>query len=109
MNWFNNLFSGATDAETVPWDAKALVIDVRSPGEFASGHVEGAFNVPLDVFAQVHARIAPDKSRQIILYCQSGARSGQALQFLQQHHYENVVNGVSVSVVAAKTQRPIVR
>lgn len=109
MNWTGNLFSGTKDAVSPAWDEDALIIDVRSPGEFASGHVDGALNVPLDRFAQEHANAAPEKSRQIIVYCHSGARSGQAARFLQQMNYQKVVNGGSPGAVALKTGRSIIR
>jgi len=109
MNWLSTLFSSAATSEAVVWNQDALIIDVRSPGEFASGHVDGALNVPLDRFAQAYTSAAPNKSRQIILYCQSGARSGQAMRILQQQGYENVVNGGSTSAVAANAERSIVR
>ena len=86
-----------------------MLLDVRSPGEYASGYVEGAVNLPLDRFVQEYENIAPDKSRQIVVYCHSGARSGQAVQFLQQQNYVNVVNGISAGTVALKTGRPIRR
>ncbi len=109
MNWLNNLLSAAPNLETPAWDADALIIDVRGPGEFASGHVDGAVNLPLDRFVQGYAELAADKSKQIVLYCQSGARSGQAMQFMQQQGYVNVVNGISAGAVALKTNRPIRR
>jgi phage shock protein E len=86
-----------------------LLLDVRSAAEFASGHVEGAFNLPLDRFVQEYERVAPDRSRQIVVYCQSGARSGQAVQFLLQQNYAKVVNGISAATVALKTGRAICR
>ena len=86
-----------------------MLLDVRSPGEYASGYVQGAVNLPLDRFVQEYENIAPDKSRQIVVYCHSGARSGQAVQFLQQQNYVNVVNGISAGTVALKTGRPICR
>lgn len=109
MNWTRNIFSGATDSASPAWDEDALIIDVRSAGEFASGHVDGALNLPLDRFAQDHTNAAPDKSRQIIVYCHSGARSGQATRFLEQLNYEKVVNGGSPSAVALKANRSIIR
>ena len=109
MNWLSTLFSCAAASEAVVWNQDALIIDVRSPSEFASGHVDGALNVPLDRFAQAYTSAAPNKSRQIILYCQSGARSGQAMRILQQQGYENVVNGGSTGAVAANAERLIVR
>ena len=86
-----------------------MLLDVRSPGEYASGYVEGAVNLPLDRFVQEYESLAPDKTRQIVVYCQSGARSGQAVQFLLQQNYANVVDGISAGTVALKTGRPIRR
>ena len=106
MNGSNHPSSNASGAA---WDTDDLLIDVRSPGEFATGYVEGAINLPLDRFVQAYESVMPDKSRQIVLYCQSGARSGQALQFLAQQGYGKVVNGISAATVALKTGHPIRR
>jgi phage shock protein E len=109
VNWTSNLFSSAPESPAAPWDENVLLVDVRSAGEFSSGHVDGAVNVPLDRFAQSCAAVLPDKSRQVVLYCQSGARSGQAAQFMQQQGYEKVINGGSAGAVAMKTNRGILR
>ena len=89
--------------------ADLLLIDVRSPGEFAAGHVRGAINLPLDRFAQDITRVAPDKHAKIVLCCASGARSGMACGFLQQQGYTQVVNGGGAGAVALQLQRPIDR
>jgi len=62
-------------------DAGARLVDVRTPGEFGGGHLPGAVNIPLD---QVSARAAELKEagRPVVLYCASGARSGQAKRIL---------------------------
>lgn len=67
--------------------AGALVVDVRSPMEYQMGHYSGAINIPVD---QIPARIKEfgDKNREIIVYCASGARSGSAKHFLEQHGYK---------------------
>jgi len=109
VNWSGNQSSDAARAASTPWDSNALILDVRSPGEYASGHVDGAVNLPLDRFVDNYATLAPDKAQQIVLYCQSGARSGQAMQFMAQQGYSRVVNGISPGAVALKTSRPIRR
>ena len=108
MNWLNNLFSTAQDNDAEAWSPDALLVDVRSTGEFAGGHIEGAVNIPLDQFVQKYASSLPNKTQQIILYCQSGGRSGQAVQFLKQQQYTQVINGINAPTVARKTQRAIV-
>lgn len=63
-------------------EAGARVIDVRTPEEFALGHVPGAVNIP---FEQVASRVAEvgDPSKPVVLYCRSGRRSGIAARALQ--------------------------
>ena len=62
---------------------KASIIDVRTPGEFASGHVKGSLNIPMQ---EVRERI--DEIRAMaeprIFVCASGNRSGQVVRFLSQ-------------------------
>ena len=55
---------------------KVTLVDVREPGEFAAGHIEGAVNYPLSTFDP--ARL-PNDGRRVVLYCAAGARSGNAL------------------------------
>jgi rhodanese-related sulfurtransferase len=53
-----------------------LLLDVRSPEEFAAGHVPGAVNIPHD---QVASRVSElDRGRWVLVYCQSGRRAGIA-------------------------------
>jgi phage shock protein E len=97
------------DQPTQGSDEDTLLIDVRTSAEYASGYVEGALNLPLERFVQEYESMAPDKLRQIVLYCRSGARSEQAALYLRQQNYENVVNGGSVGAVALKSGRSIRR
>lgn len=73
-------------------DDGALVVDVRTPEEFAEGHVPGALNVPLDEIVQRSAELG-DPSRQIILYCRTGNRSGQAIARLHRQGFRAMTNG----------------
>jgi phage shock protein E len=63
--------------------AKDVIIDVRSPQEFASGHVEGAINIEHTAIAQEIAKAGVSKDDKVMLYCQSGRRSGMALDTLK--------------------------
>lgn len=107
MNWITNMFSNTPAAPAAPLADDAVILDVRSPAEFAGGHVAGAINLPLDRFVDGYAAIAPDKAAQVLVYCASGARSGQAVQFLQQQGYTQVQNGVSASNVARQFGRAL--
>jgi rhodanese-related sulfurtransferase len=73
----------------------ALLIDTRTPGEFSSGHIEGAVNIPHNLIAQKIGDHPKDQT--IIVYCHSGARSGAAKRALEQAGYTRVVNGGSLS------------
>lgn len=86
-----------------------LIIDVRSPGEFATGHVRGSVNVPLDRLADDIAKAVPDKSAPVILCCASGGRSGMACSFMQQMGYQQVTNGGSAGAVSMQCGLPIDR
>jgi phage shock protein E len=70
----------------------ALVIDVRSPGEFNSGHLPVAINIPLDEIEPVLPRQVKDKNQVLLLHCQSGRRSGMAEKKLNGIGYANVFN-----------------
>jgi len=70
----------------------ALVIDVRSEGEFQERHLPGAINIPLGSLGDEIARRAPDKEQAILLHCLSGTRSGMAKARLKQMGYRKVFN-----------------
>lgn len=108
MNWLSRFFSHEAAPPAPAYDDNALVIDVRTPGEFASGHVDGAVNLPMDRFGKNYAKLVPDRSRQVIVYCQSGVRSVHASQFLKLQRYLKVVNGGTVDAVASALDRKIV-
>lgn len=69
----------------------AIIIDVRTSGEFASGHIKGSKNIPLDVIGSKVSEIQK-MNKPIIVCCRSGMRSGQAASILKQNNIE-VVNG----------------
>lgn len=69
----------------------AFLVDVRSPGEFASGSVRGAVNIPLERIARELPRFR-GKSH-IVVFCRSGNRSGQAMRILEQNGIRDVING----------------
>lgn len=62
-------------------DRGAVLIDVRSPAEFASGHIEGARNIPVD---ELPGRLSDlGTAREAIVYCRSGLRSASAARALR--------------------------
>jgi phage shock protein E len=70
----------------------AVVIDVRSPEEFRSGHVPNAVNIPLGELRESLPRRVKDKSQVLLLHCLSGGRSGIAKQQIKGMRYQNVFN-----------------
>jgi rhodanese-related sulfurtransferase len=73
----------------------ATLIDVRSPGEFASGHIQGAINIPVDQIALRAREIPTDKP--VVLYCRSGARSSSAASTLRGLGFARVYNAGAMS------------
>lgn len=89
---FKNLFSkkDTTQMEKIIKEG-AFLVDVRTAAEFAEGNVKGSTNIPLD---QVASQLAKFKGKeQIIVFCRSGNRSGQAKMILEQNGFKNVTNG----------------
>lgn len=67
----------------------ALLVDVRSPGEFAGGHIEGAINIPMQDLKGRLDELGDNRS-EIVVYCQSGGRSAIAKRLLERNGFENV-------------------
>ncbi|MDC7235222.1 MAG: FAD-dependent oxidoreductase, partial [Spirochaetales bacterium] len=81
-------------------DNAPLVVDVRTPEEFAMGAYPGAVNIPLD---EVPGRMAElgDKNRDITVYCASGARSSYAAQMMTGQGFTRVTNGGGIMQMMA--------
>lgn len=86
IDFFKKLFGGGTDLAAKIAEG-ALIIDVRTPAEFRSGHVAGSRNVPL---SELGPRIKELKKKQVpvITCCASGRRSGMAARQLKQEGIE---------------------
>lgn len=72
--------------------AGAIIVDVRSKGEYNGGHIKGSINIPLDQLKNNLSRL-PDKQKAIITCCASGMRSGMAKTILTSNGYQSVFNG----------------
>ena len=70
----------------------AVVIDVRSAGEFTAKHLPRAVNIPLSEIETVIARKVRDKDQVLLLHCQSGSRSAEAIRRLKAIGYERAYN-----------------
>jgi rhodanese-related sulfurtransferase len=82
MSFFSKLFHSAPAVDYAELVSNgALIVDVRSAGEFAQGHIKGALNIPLDDIRNKVAELK-GKNKVIITCCRSGARSGSARSIL---------------------------
>ena len=70
----------------------AIIIDVRSSGEFAGGHIKGSINIPVDSLIKNLDKFK-DKNKIIITCCASGMRSASAKSILRSRGYLYVYNG----------------
>ena len=71
----------------------ALLIDVRSEGEYASGHAPGTINIPLNNLSEESKKLSKDKS--IVVCCASGTRSAFARKILQRNGFKKTFNAGS--------------
>ncbi|WNG83581.1 rhodanese-like domain-containing protein [Mycobacterium sp. ITM-2016-00316] len=66
------------------------VLDVRTPGEFESAHIAGAYNVPLDLLREHRDEIIKHLDEDVVLVCRSGQRATQAEETLRTAGFTNV-------------------
>jgi rhodanese-related sulfurtransferase len=95
MGFFSSLFGGGSSVEVKSIiENGAIIIDVRTPGEFSGGHVKGSVNIPLDKIQGNIAKIKAYK-KPIIVCCASGMRSSNAKRVLTKNGLEEVYDGGS--------------
>ena len=69
----------------------AVILDVRTKGEYSGGHIKGSVNIPLQSLGSQHSKLKKDKP--IITCCASGMRSGSAKSLLKSQGFTQVFNG----------------
>ena len=72
-------------------ESSYIILDVRTPEEFADKHIPGAINIPNETISTEEIQELPDKDQLILVYCRSGNRSKQASEKLVKLSYTNVV------------------
>lgn len=70
----------------------AIILDVRSKGEYAGGHIKGSINIPVDQLRQNIHKLK-NKNKPVITCCASGSRSAMAKSILKSNVYSEVHNG----------------
>ncbi len=95
MNFFKNLFGNANKVNLEEIiNEGAFLVDVRTPQEFSGQKIKGSVNIPLDKIA---SQIAKFKNKNnIVVFCRSGNRSGQAKSILERNGITNIINGGSI-------------
>lgn len=92
MNLFQKLFSRKPTVDLkLIIDEGTFLVDVRTAGEFAEGHVKGSVNIPLHTVSTQLSKF--ENKKNIIVFCRSGARSSQAKSILAKNGIINVING----------------
>jgi rhodanese-related sulfurtransferase len=92
MSFLSKLFGAAPAVDLASVIAEgAYLVDVRTPGEYAGGHVKGSVNIPLDTIPHQLAKFKGKKN--VIVFCRSGNRSAQAKAFLESNGISPVING----------------
>jgi len=80
-----------------------VIIDVREPYEFASGHVKGAINIPpADLMYGSELLEKIPKDADIIVYCKTGSRSNASEHILRSKGYTSIINGINKDQVEAR-------
>ncbi len=80
-----------------------IIVDVREPVEFNTGHIKGAINIPpSQMMAGAKKLDGVPKDTEIVLYCVSGSRSNSSMHYLRQLGFTNFVNGINKAQVQAK-------
>jgi rhodanese-related sulfurtransferase len=93
MGIFSKLFGGGNSVNLKALSKNAIILDVRTPGEYSQGHIKGSINAPLSELDKHVKNI--DKDKVIITCCASGMRSSSAKSILKSKGFTNVHNGGS--------------
>ena len=78
------------EAQRLWLNKEAIIIDVRTPGEYRDGHIPGVVNIPLDELEKRMNEVPKDK--KVVLICRTGNRSAQGTQLLRSKGLQNVFN-----------------
>lgn len=101
LNFLKNLFKPKPPVNYSELKQRgAFIMDVRTPGEFAGGHIKGSVNIPLNEINSKLSKIP--KGKPIITCCASGMRSASARSILLSKGFDEVYNGGPWSVLNHK-------
>ncbi len=95
--------------EKMEMGSVTAVIDVRTPMEFAEGHLEGAVNIDVQTMDFASRIQELDTAGTYVVYCRSGNRSGVAIEQMKTLGFTNLTNGGAVAEASALTGLPVVQ
>lgn len=81
-----------------------VLLDVRTPQEYQSGHIPGSVNAPLQTLGG-EDMLPADRDTRLFVYCHSGARSSQAVRLLTRMGYANTKNIGGIAAYTGKVER----
>lgn len=90
-------FGGKSESVSDFMERGAVIIDVRTVGEFRDGHIKGSKNIPLDTISSKINEIK-NLNKPVIVCCRSGMRSGQANSILKSNGIESMNGGGYMSL-----------
>jgi rhodanese-related sulfurtransferase len=73
-------------------DASMVILDVRTPEEFAAGHVPGAINIPYTHLPSRISEVADAADKDIVLYCTVGVRAEQGAERLRENGFQKLLH-----------------
>ena len=77
-------------ATEIIYGTQPLILDVRTPEEYAAGHLPGAINIPHDQVAERYQELNQSETSKMVVYCRSGARAAIAQQVLLDLGFSNI-------------------
>jgi rhodanese-related sulfurtransferase len=97
-------------SERLAWaDRSMIVLDVRTPGEYAAGHVPGAINIPHTELAARLPELEGARDRDIVVYCRTGNRTATALGVLEKSGFRRLFHLQGDYTRWSEERRPVVK
>ena len=94
----------------IAWaDPSLAVLDVRTPAEYAEGHIPGAVNIMHTELAARVGELADARDRDVVVYCRTGRRAGEALGVLEQSGFRRLFHLKGDYTRWSEEKRPVVR
>lgn len=104
-----DISADALVARRTTGDTGLVILDVRSPEEYAAGHVPGAINVPHDALEGRLSALPQLQDHDVVVYCRSGRRAALALEILKRHGYTRLQHLAGDMEAWNAAERPVER